>query len=103
MNQDNKTQDVMNALLQGRTINQLDHGREFRTTRLGGIVHLIKKKGLKIESVPIKDGYKYLNPPVEYYCTVQSIGEFCDKKSIPVPNKFYRYFDKLNENQYICK
>ena len=100
---ENKTQNITLALLEGRTINQLHHGQEFKTTRLGGIVFLIRKKGLAIESRAIKGYEKYVKPPVEYYCTNDSIKSFCDKIDIPVPEKSYRYFERVDDNRYVMK
>ena len=74
-----KTKKIIAALLKGRTINQLHHGKEFETTRLGGLVFYINKRGLKVESRDIKhEGCG--KPPVEYYCTKQSIEKFLQNK-----------------------
>lgn len=75
-----KTQKILNALLEGRVINQLHHGREFKTTRLGGLIFNIRKgKSLEIESKDIEhEGIG--KPPVEYYCTKESISKYWDKQ-----------------------
>ena len=85
----NSTQAVLSALLQGRKINQWDHAREFATTRLGGLVFLIKKnKKLMVESEQVKEYVGvYPNPPVCYYCTEKSIHDYW--KSNPIEYEFF--------------
>lgn len=101
--EENKTQDIMFALLSGRTIDQWNDAREFRTTRLGGIVHKIRKKGLVVESIPVKGYERNPNPPVNYFCTDKSIQEYCEKKGIPVPEKKYKHFERVDDNKYLMK
>lgn len=101
--EESKTQDVMFALLSGRTIDQLNDLKEFRTTRLAGLIHTIRRKGLNVDSFPVKGYEKHVNPPVQYSCTEKSIKEFCEKKCIPIPDKKYKNFEKIDENKYRMK
>lgn len=93
-----KTNAIIVALLNGRTIDQWNHGREFKTTRLGGLVFSIRNMGLEVESRDIKTEGSG-KPPVEYFCTKESIKNFL---SIEKNRKFItdKYFKKLSETKY---
>lgn len=67
---------IVTALINGRTINQWEHIREFKTTRLGAFVHTINHRGLRVESRPLPIIGHHPNPPVEYFCTQDSINNF---------------------------
>lgn len=69
---------IIRALIGGRKINQWEHMAEFKTTRLGGFIHAIRKKGLNVESKELKSEGSG-KPPVEYFCTEKSINDFLSK------------------------
>lgn len=101
MKEETKMSLIVTALLQGRTIDQWNHIKEFKTTRLGGFIYAIRDMGLNVESRDIKTGNSG-KPPVEYFCTPQSIKEFLshdkNKKYLTAIN-----FKQVDTNRYVLK
>jgi len=61
MKKESKTSKILKHLQEGKTITNLMATHQFKTTRLGGIIYILRKRGYNIETIAVEnqDGGKY--------------------------------------------